>query len=47
MPLPALLESLGQVFAFLWTEVLCCNDQVRKMRLLCIPLCVPLTPCHI
>lgn len=28
MPLSQLLDGLGQVCSFLWTEVLCCDDKV-------------------
>ena len=30
MPLPSLLESLGQVFSFLWSEILCGNEVVGE-----------------
>jgi hypothetical protein len=33
MPLPALLDCVGQVFSFLWAEVLCGNIEVNIFAL--------------
>jgi hypothetical protein len=30
MPLPQLLDYLGQIFEFFYTDVLCGNQQVRE-----------------